>query len=257
MKIESSTGTNPSTIVPAQIRKQASPAAETDAAAVELTSQPRPESTPQDADAQRGVIRNLLEGHYKGVADVRLRINFYAEISAVQEQARSTALTENTDTFKSAVESAFTALLADESVTEEQTTALNALKTAFGQSSEKALATNSAGVLEGWQQNISNLLDSVKALFATAPEETAATDTLPLDPGEVIPEPNAYDAFEAKILAALSGLQSAVENVNVLPELSPPSGQGAAYEKFLQIYKEMQGASEPPVDSSVDNAVVA
>jgi hypothetical protein len=34
-------------------------------------------------DIKRGVIRNLLSGHYKGVADVRLRINFHDELQAL------------------------------------------------------------------------------------------------------------------------------------------------------------------------------
>ncbi|MHC4620621.1 MAG: hypothetical protein ACYTEQ_22975 [Planctomycetota bacterium] len=32
-----------------------------------------------EADGQRGVIRLLMDGHFKGVSDVRLRINFYDE----------------------------------------------------------------------------------------------------------------------------------------------------------------------------------
>lgn len=34
-------------------------------------------------DIQRGVIRNLMAGHFQGVADVRLRINFHDELQAL------------------------------------------------------------------------------------------------------------------------------------------------------------------------------
>jgi len=34
------------------------------------------------AERQRGVIRLLQEGHFKGVADLRLRINFFDELAA-------------------------------------------------------------------------------------------------------------------------------------------------------------------------------
>jgi len=44
------------------------------------------------ATPQKGVIRNLLAGHYKGVADVRLRMNFMEELSAVQEVAVARAV---------------------------------------------------------------------------------------------------------------------------------------------------------------------
>ena len=40
----------------------------------------------------KGVIRNLLEGHYKGVADIRLRINFHDELASLQ-QAEALQLT--------------------------------------------------------------------------------------------------------------------------------------------------------------------
>ena len=43
-------------------------------------------------EGQKGVLRLLQEGHFKGVADVRLRINFHDEISAMEnEQLKSVA----------------------------------------------------------------------------------------------------------------------------------------------------------------------
>ena len=37
-------------------------------------------------DSSTGVVRNLMEGHYRGVADVRLRINFNEQIQHVSTQ---------------------------------------------------------------------------------------------------------------------------------------------------------------------------
>ncbi|MHC4216368.1 MAG: hypothetical protein ACYSWP_23700 [Planctomycetota bacterium] len=51
------------------------------------------ESLPDDG-GQRGVIRNLMEGHYKGVSDVRLRINFHEEITAIENQQLQAASAE-------------------------------------------------------------------------------------------------------------------------------------------------------------------
>ncbi len=40
-----------------------------------------PDSTESDTQEARGVIRLLEEGHFKGVADIRLRINFAEELA--------------------------------------------------------------------------------------------------------------------------------------------------------------------------------
>lgn len=45
------------------------------------------EDAPQP-EKVRGVIRLLQEGHFKGVADVRLRINFHDELQAMEDKAR-------------------------------------------------------------------------------------------------------------------------------------------------------------------------
>ena len=42
------------------------------------------EDAPGDDESSRGVIRLLQEGHFKGVADVRLRINFFDELAAIE-----------------------------------------------------------------------------------------------------------------------------------------------------------------------------
>jgi len=44
------------------------------------------------SDGSKGVIRNILEGHYKGVADVRLRIVHHEELAAIEnEQLKANA----------------------------------------------------------------------------------------------------------------------------------------------------------------------
>ncbi|UCC23166.1 MAG: hypothetical protein JSW23_03685 [Planctomycetota bacterium] len=42
------------------------------------------EDAHSDDESSRGVIRLLQEGHFKGVADVRLRINFFDELAAIE-----------------------------------------------------------------------------------------------------------------------------------------------------------------------------
>lgn len=56
-----------------------------------------PESAPAEFEESqdneiKGVIRNLLDGHYKGVADVRLRIVHYDQLQALQYEQQKTAI---------------------------------------------------------------------------------------------------------------------------------------------------------------------
>ncbi|MBW8041778.1 MAG: hypothetical protein FVQ85_17515 [Planctomycetes bacterium] len=46
------------------------------------------DSTTETSEEIPGVIQNLMDGHYKGVADVRLRINFNEEIEAIEAAQR-------------------------------------------------------------------------------------------------------------------------------------------------------------------------
>ncbi len=77
----------------AHASKKASPSVkEADDAQERSTTDGAACSTDGVATPQKGVIRNLLAGHYKGVADVRLRMNFMEELSSVQEVAVARAV---------------------------------------------------------------------------------------------------------------------------------------------------------------------
>ena len=51
---------------------------------VEVTT---PEAPKNEGGRAAGVLRNLEAGHFKGVADVRLRINFFDQLSARAQTA--------------------------------------------------------------------------------------------------------------------------------------------------------------------------
>jgi hypothetical protein len=90
------------------------------------------------------------------------------------------------------------------------------------------------------------------------PEETVVTD----GPNVNAPPLEAEEDVAAQIAlliekltplfdAAASGLKDALSHTSALPELSEPTGNGVAYEKFLNIYNGLYGlgADEQP-DSS-------
>ena len=64
------------------------------------------------AEESRGVIRLLQEGHFRGVADVRLRINFAEELQGVQAARTSAILREQLPALHEAIDTAIETFLA-------------------------------------------------------------------------------------------------------------------------------------------------
>jgi len=163
-------------------------------------------AAPEPAKKQPGVIRNLLEGHFKGVASLRLRINFADQLGAIQ----AAAVAELADAF-----------LGDLSATEGTVT-----------SSTDAFDQELADLRAG--------LDS--ALAAVEPEAPPAVldGDLAVDidpvPDEVQAPPAEPSTLLADALAAVDYLEeqlaAAVESVvsaqPVLPPVTEPSGNGVA-----------------------------
>lgn len=73
-----------------------------DQKAVDAADQPLTEQestvqqTTEDSDSQ-GVLRLLQEGHFKGVSDIRLRINFYNELAAIEAEQLQAVADEQID----------------------------------------------------------------------------------------------------------------------------------------------------------------
>jgi len=73
-----------------------------------------PEDGQESSEEQKGVIRNLLEGHFKGVADVRLRINHFEELSAIENSQLKSVVTENIDNVSSPITETINGLFGDD-----------------------------------------------------------------------------------------------------------------------------------------------
>ena len=133
----------------AQKSKESLPSAPEPVQAVSETPE-----TENSAEGQKGVLRLLQEGHFKGVADVRLRINFHDEISAMEnEQLRSVSVGE-TDTVINTVSD----FLKSQDLTDED---LTALADAFMADAENA----KADFLNEENPSIDNLINDLDAAF--------------------------------------------------------------------------------------------
>jgi hypothetical protein len=200
-----------------------------------------------------GVIRNLMDGHYKGVADVRLRIVHADAIAAVElgaDQRQASATREVLTADLGAAVDQFAAAVATDAGTLD-----SAVKSAV-ETFKEAVASPTADL----EVAIAALEEAL--LAATAPIEIA-------DPAEAAPPPD--DAIAAPpdlsaddpIAVLLTSLRDMVEASitaeaadRLLPRLSSYSGEGKAYARFLAIYETMITTAPedaaPTPDPSID-----
>ncbi len=268
-----------------------------------------PEDGQESSEEQKGVIRNLLEGHFKGVADVRLRINYFEELSAIENSQLKSVVTENIDNVSSPITETINGLFGDDGQelviqTEYDYDTVKALEEAFLQkvsiAKEDFLASEEPSITlledelnNAFQSLIQSLIQSLEDLNTTVqiptdPEELIISElqiqTEPENPVEqtVQPETTGTEATGTDILTdtdnqpelivtentedqepvepqydfqafiesltssfgtALGTLMDDLRQSSVLPELSEPEGNGRAYDKFLQIYNQMQDIS--------------
>ncbi len=216
----------------------------------------------QEQGQERGVLRLLREGHFQGVADLRLRINFHEELqqTASREaqgvfisggQELVTTLNGSIDEMGTAFNFEADALMDDfkemtgplfsgatdkpfdaDAAMEKMTEAFNGLLSALN---ELAVEQESS-VMEAVEGGVSATAES-----ALPGVDTPATDPLTEGSSNVASTfkdalANLQEWFD-KEKAALETKLAATQS---LPELSSPQGKGAAYERFLAIYNSLQ-----------------
>lgn len=239
-----------------------------------------------DDEGSKGVIRLLQAGHFNGVADVRLRINFHDQLQqgAAQNAARS---------FEAAVPGMLGELAEKASLLEEQyglSSQGKELADSFAQEIEllleeaKTAETPLATTLADIQSRFSTFLESLEGAFAGLPspiveesnpdeeeiaelledgeapnqdEQTPQQAAAALNEEEMdeadggLTQPDGQTAFKAALQElqtwfsqSLASLQNDATAAQQLPPLSEPRGNGAAYSKFLDIYRNLNSGFE-------------
>lgn len=267
-----------------------------------------------DGEHVRGVFRLLEDGHFRGVADVRLRINFHEQLAARAQAAAVPVAAAGAARLADAVTAAAEDLLAPYATDPETKTALDGLLSRFdeavaaagdsirsnGAVDTNALETSLQSAFDGLAAELQSLLaepagepqpDGPAAPLPADTTEPGAVDdptsggTVPADPlapatidvggavaqpgtadGPVAPAPvetkpptepgatksgttlpSSTDALASVTDAfheALSILLSSIDSTLQPPEPASPSGNGAAFDKFLAIYRGLRhGAS--------------
>ncbi len=212
------------------------------------------------ADKVPGVIRLLEAGHFKGVADVRLRINFHDQLERrAADKAADTLRTgadELVKTTASKTDEVLTSFATDEGARE----AVQASLDEFSESVDATLATASKAddldldaITSDLRAAFDDLVGGLRDLFGSTDVETFGVDA-PVSVAQTAGDPPAIDAFEAALTEltdafdqALSSLIESVESSLYLPDPSPAPGNGSAYDKFLAIYHNLSSG-----DSQLD-----
>lgn len=225
-------------------------------------------------DQSQGVLRLLQEGHFKGVADVRLRINFFDELQAIEAQGNLETAQEGFSQFSTSLEADVAALKDSGTLTQEQSAALDEFLAQVRAIQDGYDGTTPfAEVIAGLQGQMDALLGKLTLPVVPVEEEVTQesteevlTEPVPQELPEAaaaveaaeepivteIPaqEPNPFEQLVANLRQsfdlAIGQLGSDMSGSGVLPPLSEPSGNGRAYAKFLAIYEEMQNEDAAP-----------
>jgi hypothetical protein len=313
-------------------------------------SEPAPaavEQTTEDTN-DKDTLQLLVQGHFKGVADVRLRINFYNELAAIEAQQLQAVADEQIDGILQSVGSIVGTLL-EESVPPPESTLvllppppspttplpqqppspvllppppppttplpqpapppvpilapsspsddgvinlvraitvkitiptnepppppppdIAQLQETFTQTVNQlkddfltAEAPSTGTLVEGIQSAFDELVDGLESALAPETDDTPVVgigaDILePAAASELEPDLQAVIAdLRAAFEAAMDGLINGFGEVTILSVVSEPTGNGAAYQKFLDIYNEMRGVDTTDADSEAPQLVDA
>ncbi|MHC4534444.1 MAG: hypothetical protein ACYS6K_10870 [Planctomycetota bacterium] len=223
-----------------------------------------PQSEPKENDTEKGVLRNLLEGHYKGVSDVRLRINFFEELAAIEAAEVQSLTAEKVGDVLESIGGVVTEFLkGDNELTPEQSESVLELHHTFTQAAGESQNESVVDLTTAFDDFVKGLRDlfapPVKAPEETNIPETEDESTTESDNTTELSWQTFLDNLQDAFTTASDELTKAVSDLQILPELSEPNGNGVAYEKFLDIYNDLRGlntpAAEQPVSEPVDVVV--
>ncbi len=237
---------------------------------------PEPVEAEDSGQRAAGVLRKLQEGHFKGVADVRLRINFHEEIAAAEAAAAASATSQGVDDLTRAVNAVIDQLGAGEALTGEKSPAILEAQETFNQAvSDAAAATLGAepidgeGLIGGLQEAFDSLVTAIEAVFAEAAQEPPPIQEVPPVEGPAEPEePPAPDAL-AGGEEPLSGPELAAEPPGETvpppasadePEETPPDALQTLRDAFEAALATVEAAlipqsSLPPLSEPMGNGV--
>jgi hypothetical protein len=247
-----------------------------------LRSDQLPEETasePVKGGEKSGVVSLLQEGHFRGVADVRLRTNFSEELQRVELAATQRAVSEGLNTLQEGTNAVVDTFVARQSTNVEVTGTIRSAQSGFN--AELSTLSGETGtvpeadvfgelrtIFRDFLQSLmppreTESADDTTVLETTAPPAESTTSSVsngeapaaPVVDSEVPVSTDAFAGLRESLTSFfndfIANLQDSVNDLG-LPALSEPSGNGRAYEQFLAAYNDAVGGEEDSVPTPLD-----
>jgi hypothetical protein len=203
----------------------------------------------------KGVIRNLLDGHYKGVADVRLRIVHYEELAAIENgQLKATAETE-VEGLLSTIKNAVSGIpeLNEPVVPEGEETVESSGATVAGLQNEFADAVNNLlNEFESAQSpSTSGLISGIKNVFA---DFVASLQSLLVPPVEESPleeDPPVEENPPAEENPPVEESPPTEEGGDAVEGLAAEGEDGPLYEIYPVLPTETEAPAAPETEPTI------
>ena len=232
-------------------------------------------NTESEEVSGKGVIRNLINGHFKGVADVRLRINFSEQIAALEQAELAKATDSGLSSISETLNNEINTALGSEEIDEESAILISSALETLNNEISQIKTDSSSG---------DNLITALRASFDSfvltarpvavepaveepiSPKMPASDETILSDietteelvvpdaelPADEIPSEEtplfSIDQFLTDLIATFDSeigiLETSLANSSVLPEISEPNGNGRAFDKFMTIYNDMKNSKD-------------
>ena len=128
-----------------------------------------------DSEGEKGVLRLLQEGHFRGVADVRLRINFHEELTRTSSQNAATELADTVQPLLDELAGKIGILGEEHGLTEQTENLANTFANDVGQLLDNAKTGQQSieSSLEDIGDAFSSFLTSLRSAFA---QESASAE---------------------------------------------------------------------------------
>jgi len=226
-----------------------------------LSDEPENEQSAEGTDRSesvKGILRLLQEGHFKGVADVRLRINFHDGLAAIEGAQLRAVAEENVSGLFESIQPTVDTLVGSGRIAQEQTDTLTGtFRQTVNQSVDKFLAgqTSKDALIDelnsGFNAFLAGLaaattrdaLDEGISPIEDILEEVVAEETRTEMPeqGEQTESTGFVGELTAVFNASLARFMDGLKDVRILPTSFSPKDSASDYQMFLAVYNELFG----------------
>lgn len=223
----------------------------------------------QEGQQGKGVVGLLQEGHFRGVADVRLRINFHEQLQLVANEKSGEVANMASRELIVELEGKVQSFGQEYQVRDQ----VGGLLSGFREETVDLLGDTQGGsdassVIAGLREAFASMLSSLHAIFAAgepkgemgeAVEEAVAGDgeilreasdasaAMETGPPSVPEEPDTWSTALQKLQewfeTEITALEKRVNDLHTLPDPVSPNGNGVAYSRFMEMYEQLEAGT--------------